>query len=296
MRLAVFLAVLAALSACADAPPAAPAAVRTFTDDVGRTVRVPARPARVVPLAPSLTETLVAAGGLARLAAVTPYETVPAAVRALPTVGTYPLDREALLALGADLVVGTDQVNDPAEGDALAALGVPAVYFRFETLADVPRVLRRLGALLGTERTAEAAADSFAARLARATAPPPARPPSTLVLIGDDVLYAFGRASYVHEMVRRAGGASATRTLPGEGVTLASEWVVAQAPERIVVLAGPGYRAADLLAKHPAWARVPAVRTGHVCGVDPDLLSRPGPRLPAGVAALRACLAAASER
>ena len=301
MRATAALVLLALFAGCRDAAPAAP---RTFTDDLGRTVGVPARPGRVVPLAPSLTELVVAAGGLSRLAAVTPYETVPASVRGLPTVATYPLDREALVALGADLVVGTDQVNDPADGDATGRLGVPAVYFRFGTLADVPRVLRRVGALLRTERAAAAAADTFAAQLARATVPPPRRPPATLVLIGTDVLYAFGGASYVHEMVRRAGGASVTRGFAGEGVTLAPEWVVARAPERIVVLGGPersatggatgaaaGSRAA-LLAAQPAWAAVPAVRTGHVCSVDADLLSRPGPRLPAGVAALRACLAA----
>ena len=291
-RLALVLAVLAA-SGCRTAPPAAP---RVFTDDVGRVVPVPARSERVVPLAPSLTEIIVAAGGLGRLAAVTPYETFPPSVRTLPTVATYPLDREALLALGADLVVGTDQVNDPAEGDALGALGVPAVYFQFAALADVPRVLRRVGALLGTETVAEAAADSFDVRLARATVRAPPKPPSTLVLIGDDVLYAFGSTSYVHEMVQRAGGASVTREFSGEGVTLSSEWVVARAPERIVVLSGPAYRGASLLAKHPAWARVPAVRSGRVCGVDPDLISRPGPRLPAGVAALHACLATSDTR
>ncbi|MEM6285630.1 MAG: helical backbone metal receptor [Bacteroidota bacterium] len=286
------LALLAALavvsSACrTDAP--APDATRTFADDVGRTVEVPAEPRRVVPLAPSLTEMVAAAGGLDRLTARTPYCDHPPEAEALPVISTYPLDRERLVALGADLVVGTDQVNDPGEGDALGALGVPAVYLSFGALADIPRGLRRLGDLLGTGDAAEAAAQQFEARIAgRERAGPDA--PRVLVLIGDDVLYAFGAASYVHDMVALAGGRSATTAFPGEGATLSSEWVLDASPDVVVVLRD-AYGPDDLRAAQPAWdGALPALADGRVCGVDPDLVSRPGPRLADGVAALAACL------
>ncbi|MFN3596721.1 MAG: ABC transporter substrate-binding protein [Rubricoccaceae bacterium] len=295
--LALGLLALGLLAGACRAPetPAPPARVM-FEDDLGRTVEVPAAPARIVPLAPSLTEMLAAAGGLGRLAAVSPYDSYPPEALALPRVSTYPLDREALLALGADLVVGTDQVNNPAEGDDLARLGVPAVYFRFTSLSDVPRVLRRMGTLLGTEATAEQGARAFEDAVARhAAAARPGAPPRTLVLISDDVLYAFGGASYVHEMVRLAGGESLTARFPGEGVTLSSEFVLEAQPERIVVLGGAGYDPARLVARHPTWRGLPAVAGGHVCGLEADLVSRPGPRLVQGLEALRACLAPAPE-
>ena len=280
------LAALALAGCRADAP--ADGATRTFTDDVGRTVRVPASPQRVAPLAPSLTEMVAAAGGLGRLAARTPYCDHPPAAEALPVVSTYPLDRERLVALGADLVIGTDQVNDPGEGDGLAALGVPAVYLHFGALADVPRGLRRLGDLLGTADAAEAAARRFEARLARRERAGPGAP-RVLVLIGDDVLYAFGGASYVHDMVALAGGRSVTDVFEGEGATLSSEWVLEASPDVVVVLRD-GYGAGDLRAAQPVWAALPALAERRVCGVDPDLVSRPGPRLADGVDALASCL------
>lgn len=261
-----------------------------FTDDLGRSVVLAAPPERVVPLAPSMTEVVAAAAGVERLVAVSPHDHHPPAVRDLPRIGIYPLDVEAVVAHRADLAVGTTQINDPADGDRLGELGVPTVYFRFERLADVPRVLRRVGALLGTEARADSAAAAFEARLAELEATrPEGPPPRTLVLIGDDVLYAFGGASYVHEMVRLAGGASLTAAFEGEGVTLSPEFVLREQPERIVVL-GVDYDPERLTRRHPAFRGLPAVVEGRVCGVDPDLIGRPGPRLVEGVAALRHCI------
>lgn len=284
--------VLLAVAAGCQPNAAAPETTRAFTDDVGRTVRVPVQPERVVPLAPSLTEMIAAAGGLGQMAARTPYCDYPEAAQRLPTVSTYPLDHERVLAFGADLVVGTDQINDPGEGDMLAALGVPAVYLHFGTLADVPRGLRTLGDLLGTAAVAEQAARQFEARLAAHAKTDSASAPRVLVLIGDDVLYTFGGASYVHDLVALAGGRSVTAGFGGESVTLSSEWVLDQAPDVVVVLEA-GYDADDLRAAQPSWRGLPALAAGRVCGVDSDLVSRPGPRLADGADALAACFARA---
>lgn len=272
----------------------APAAdsMQTVQDDLGRSVRLPRAPRRIVPLAPSVTELVAAAGGLDRLVARTPYCNAPEAVLALRPISTYPLDREAVLAVQADLVIGTDQVNDPSVGDDLARLGIPAFYLNFETLADVPRALRAMGDLLGTRVAAEAAARRFEERVGDTTAPLPDAP-RVLLLIGDDILYGFGGASYVHDLVARAGGRSITAQLDGEGVTLSNEWVLTQAPDVIVVLAGTDYRVGDLSAAQPAWAEVPALQREAVCGLDPDLIVRPGPRLADGIDALAACIDAA---
>ncbi|MEM0960967.1 MAG: helical backbone metal receptor [Bacteroidota bacterium] len=282
---------LFALGGCrTDAPAAEGPDTRPLTDDVGRTVTVPTDPQRIVPLAPSITELMVAAGGLDRLAARTLYDDYPDAVQSLNPISTYPLDRERLLGLGTDLVIGTDQVNDVSEGDALAGLGVPAVYLRFEGLDDVPRSLRLLGDLFGTTETAEEAAQRFESRLdQRQQAGPDA--PRVLVLIGDDPLYTFGRASYIHDMVEHAGGQSVTTGFAGEGATLSAEWVISESPDVVMMLREP-YGPDDLRAAQPAWDTLPVLAEGRVCGVDPDLVSRPGPRLADGIDAMAACLTA----
>ena len=84
-------------------------------------------------------------------------------------------------------------------------------------------------------------------------------------------------------------GESVTAGLGDAGAVLSEEWVVARAPEVVVLLIDP-YDPADLVRHHPSWAGLPAVRAGRVHGLDPDLASRPGPRMADGVARLAAIL------
>jgi iron complex transport system substrate-binding protein len=248
-------------------------------DDLGREVTFPARPARVLALAPSLTEIVYALGG--DVPAVSPVDDYPPAVTSLPRFSTFPLDHEGVVALEPDLLLATDQVNRLDDAEALAAAGVPTYFFRLRGPADVPRVLRDAGRLLGLD--GEAPARAFEARMAEVAAAVAGAPrPRVLMLVGDETPYAFGLAT---EMAAAAGGESVTAGLGDAGAVLSEEWVVARAPEVVVLLIDP-YDPADLVRHHPSWAGLPAVRAGRVHGLDPDLASRPGPRMAEGVARL----------
>jgi iron complex transport system substrate-binding protein len=56
-----------------------------------------------------------------------------------------------------------------------------------------------------------------------------------------------------------------------------TEAVVAAAPD-VVLLTHANRTLGDLRAR-PGWAAVPAVREGRVYALDPDAISRPGPRI-----------------
>ena len=254
-----------------------------MVDDLGRgvTFRAPAR--RVLALAQSLTEIVYAVGGA--VTAVSPVDDYPPAVSRLPTFATFPLDHEHVVSLRPDLVLATDQVNRPDDADALAGAGVATYFFRLDGPADVPRVLRTTGRLLGHD--GETPARAFEARLAEVRAAVAGAPrPRVLVLVGDETPYAFTLAG---PMVEAAGGTSVTESLDDSGAVLSEEWVIGAAPDVIVVLIDP-YDPAELVRHHPTWRELPAVRAGRVHGLDPDFASRPGPRMAEGVARLAAIL------
>jgi len=76
--------------ACAQATASAPLAqisTREVVDEVGRSVRVPLAPSRIVSLAPSLTETLYALGLQDRLVGDTEYCDYPVEAQKKPKVG-----------------------------------------------------------------------------------------------------------------------------------------------------------------------------------------------------------------
>ncbi len=258
-------------------------AART-TDDLGRSVAVPPAVERVVTLAPNLTELVYAAGAGDKLAGVTTADDYPPAVEALPRFSALPIDFEAVAALEPDLVLANDNVNSPRDVETFTALGFPVYFFAFQTLGDVLGSLRTMGDLLGSPDAAGRAADSLQAAMEALrvrTAAAKTRP-LTLFLITDDVLYAFGRESYVHALIDVAGGHSATAGMDTVRPVLSEEFVLDAKPEVIVVASGEDYDPARLLAAHPTWDIVPAVADGRVYGVDPDLFLRPSPRLVEG--------------
>lgn len=292
------------LSACSTPDAAEPSAssladsVRTFTDDIGRTVTLPPV-RRIVSLAPNLTEIAFAAGAGAQVVAVGRSDDYPPAVDTLPHVSVLPVDVEAIVAHEPDLVLATTQVNAARDADTFDAVSIPSYYFSFPTLQSVFDAIRRMGELAGTPEAARDSSASLQEAFARiqartdsilAAKDSPTQEsvtrPSVLVLAGSDVLYSFGASSYIQTMVEAAGGRSVTRSLENAAPTLSEEFVLRSQPDVIVGAFGTDSPAQTLLSNHPSFDIVPAIETGRVYNIDSDLLFRPGPRLVSGTDAL----------
>ncbi len=254
-----------------------------LVDALGRAVEMTPPAARVLSLAPNLTEIIYAIGAGDRLVAASQADTYPPQVRDLPAFSSFPPDHERIVELNPDLLFATDEINSPTDADALARVGVATYFFSFADIASVPAAIRTAGGLLGVD--GEPAAMAFEATIDSVRQATEGQPsPSTLLLVGDDVLYAFGRESYASEAIRAAGGENLTDAFDGRSAVVSEEFVLENRPEVIIVLSDEAYSADQLLQKHPTWSIIPAVEDGRVYGIHPDLLSRPGPRLAKGIA------------
>lgn len=165
---------------------------------------------RIVSLCPSTTETLAALGLLPSLVGVTRFCIHPAAgVEAIPKVGgTKDPDLDRILALEPDLVFLNAEENRREDYEALRAR-LPA-----STTLDVshPRgvdevapLLRRVGALTGTQPLAERYAAELEASLERLAALP-GRSFRVAYLIWRKPWMAVGPGTYVSDLLARAGG------------------------------------------------------------------------------------------
>lgn len=261
----------------------------TFVDALDREVHLAEPARRLVSLAPNLTEIAFAAGAGDSLLAVTRADDFPPPVAEITRISALPLDVELLVEIDPDLVLATTQVNSTKATDMLEALEIPVAFFSFRSIEDVFEATQAVGRLTGHLDAARDTVQALRASLEAATITetPGTDRPRVLFLIGRETLYSFGNESYVHEMIRRAGGYSITQEIGRAAPVLSEEYVLEQDPDLIIGAWGADASLDALLAAHPSWRTLRAVRAGHVYGVDPDLVLRPGPRLVEGVRELK---------
>ena len=273
-RAAVFVFVLAAL-ACREAPTAA------VTDGLGRAVVVPSRVARVVTLAPNVTEIIFAMGAGAKIVGTDDYSNFPAAARKLPKVGGMQPNVEKIAALRPDLVIASSEGNHPALAPALTAAGIPLYVVRTDRMHEIAPAMQVVGEMLDAPRTEDAVRELE--REIAAQRRTRAKKLRVMFAVWVDPLYVGGRETFTDDVLKLTGAQNAVEVTGWPQYSLES--LLANPPDLIVYPRGavtPQQIAA--LQK-----RVPELRAP-IVAVDEDIFQRPGPRVPQAARALNAIL------
>ncbi|MGZ5194531.1 MAG: ABC transporter substrate-binding protein [Ramlibacter sp.] len=257
------------------------------TDDRGVTVTLPQAPRRIVTLLPSLTEVVCALGQCDRLVGVDRYSDYPATVRALPQLGGG-LDPniEAVVALRPDVVL---MATSSRAVQRLESLGLKVVALEPHDVADVRRVIARVGQVLDVPdaqrlwREIDAGVNTAAASI-----PPAARNIRVYFEVGRGP-YAAGEASFIGETLARLGARNIVPRSEGPFPKINPEFVVRADPDLIMI----SQNAAPQLEQRPGWASLRALREGRLCVFSPEdsaVLVRPGPRMAQAARLMAQCI------
>jgi len=263
----------------------APLISQPLTDDTGRQLQLDEPPARIVSLAPSITEMVFAIGAEDKLVARSQACSYPPEVKAYPEVTTFPqLDLEQLQATEADLVLTTDEIFTPEDLAHLERTGLQIYLQSYRGLPDVYRGIRDLGKLLDREAAANALADSLARLEARITDSTRGQVHyRTMVLVSNDPLKVVGGGSYINELIEKAGGLNIYAEKEEAYPVTTVEEILSLQPEYIIIPSKQTGIYADLLVQYPPLYNTPADVAKQVHVMDPDLLYRPGPRMLRGL-------------
>jgi iron complex transport system substrate-binding protein len=270
---------------------AAPAQV-VVQDDLKREVRLVRAPARVISLAPSVTETICALGECARLVATDRWSDHPPEVRTLPKAGGLDdTSLETVVRLRPDVVFAYRSA--PAI-DRLAGLGIAVVAVDADRLADIARVTTLVATVLGVPERATALNARLAAELdtiareSRARRADRAKAPSIYFEI-DSAFHAASRGSFIGELLDRLDTRNIVPAALGAFPRVNGELVVRADPDVLILSAADAPR----VATRPGWSTLRAVRETRICTFAPperDAIVRPGPRVTTGLRALADCL------
>ena len=250
----------------------------------GETVRV----RRIVSLVPNVTEMLFAIGAGDRVVGVSSFDEYPPAVKKIARVGgLLDPDLERIFALRPELVVVYGSQRELQA--QLQQAGMRTYSYRHGGVADITGIMRELGAMLGTEPQAEAAAKQIESGLARIRARVSGlRRPRVLLVFGREKgalrgIYASGGVGFLHDLVEIGGGQDVFADIKRESVQASTELILSRAPEVIIEIHGSEVLSSDTAAREAAeWtvlSSVPAVQHRRVYVLSGQELVTPGPRI-----------------
>jgi iron complex transport system substrate-binding protein len=287
-RLKPFVVLLAALLAACGARAGRSTGSLVAVDDAGDTVRL-ARPAsRIVSLSPATTELIFAIGAGDRLVGRTRWCDYPGAAQAVADVGDgIPPNIEGVLARRPDLVLLYRSPQNVDAAERFRAAGAAVLQLDFDHLADVSRLARLLGPLVGHARESDSLARSLESDLARLELPADgAAGPSVLILAWDQPPMAIGAGSFQSEILTLAGGRNVFADIASPSATVSIEAIAARNPS-IILVSDTGVPA---FARRPEWRVVRAVREQRFVHLATPAFGRPSPRAPELVLELRRVL------
>lgn len=267
----------------ADTPiatdPAFPLTVER-SDGVELTIEEP--PERIVSLDPSATEIFYAVGAGDQLVAADLFSNFPEEVGDKARLDAFLPSPEAIISEDPDLIVIFSNESGIVETlDSISSVQLQVLYLEVPT--DLDGVFERIqlfADISGHSTEAEDLVDSLIERLN-----------IVLETVGDDVdgprifheldnlLFTVGPESFIGALYEVLGAENIAAAAGEPFPQLSSEAVIAADPE-VIVLADESFgEDIETVRARPGWDVISAVVQARVHGVDPDIASRPGPRI-----------------
>ncbi|MFT2010431.1 ABC transporter substrate-binding protein [Pontibacter sp. 13R65] len=246
-------------------------------DGLGRELRLPKQPKRVLALAASMTEMLFAVCDTATIVARTPNCDYPAGVYSKPVVNNYPVDYEQVLLLKPDLVFTVEGITPLETAERLKELGVPVYYLKFRTVEDVFKGLETIGSIVGREQQAKQLTDSLRREVAQIEArhKDQVTTPRVLAIAGYDPIYVYGHSTVITDKLRILGAANAVEESFG---AQSREYILKANPD--VLLGGtPEEMENEFFSIYPELRKIKAYQQKRMYAPTQDLMGRASPRV-----------------
>ena len=257
----------------------------SIMDASGALVKKPPKGCSIVSLAPNITEILYAIGVGDRLVGVSQYSNYPEAAKKLPKVGGFAnLNVERIVFLSPGVAVGTMDGNSKAQVEKLRSLGITVFCIYPTNVQGLMQSISQLGEFFDRQDDANALVKNMEAmfKFVKAKAYEKAKQhgrPTVLIALDTDPLISASGQTFIGQLVAMAGGNNILMNSIIDYPKVSVESLVASPPE-VILVAGHGQNEALLrqLTERPSYQDMPAVKNGRVFLLDPDVVTRPGPR------------------
>jgi iron complex transport system substrate-binding protein len=256
----------------------------SLKDDLGRTVTLKTAPKRIISMLPSHTETLFALGVGSKVVGIDQFSNSPKLeTDKIQKVGnTFTPNLEAIAALKPDLVLIDDSAYSKLS-ENLEKLGIVVYAGMAQTYIESFEKIAILGRLTGASQTAQQIITRLRADINQLGAKIVRQKKVSVYFEVDPTPYAAGEASFIGELLSRAGGKNIIQKNLGAFPQISPELVIKANPSVIL-----GVNLADVSSR-PGWATIAAIQNKRVYNPTPeenDAIARGGVRLAEALRAL----------
>ncbi|SHF29974.1 iron complex transport system substrate-binding protein [Seinonella peptonophila] len=245
-------------------------------DQAGQIVTIKQEPKRIVSLIPSATEIAFALKLDDKVKAVTSNDDYPSQVKKLPKVGDMKINPEKVLEQAPDLVLASSLIGKDVL-DQLKKRGLTVLVVDANNIRQVYQSIDLIGDATNHTRQADQLIASMEKRkltlFRQLAAIPTAKRVKVWLEMGPE-LFSVGGDTLQNELIQVAGGNNVAAKEKG-WPQISAEKVISWNPDVIV----SSYGGEDKIIQRSGWNTVHAIQTKHVFVIDPNLISRPGPRI-----------------
>jgi iron complex transport system substrate-binding protein len=262
---------------------------RQVIDDLGRTVTLEEIPQRIVSLAPSNTEILFALNLGNRVVGVSDFCDYPEELLdkiddgEIQRVGsTWPgFSLETIVSLVPDVAFAIGETV-PDYVDDLEGLGIPVVMLQPHNVAGIFGDIEIVGEITGKETEADELIDDMhehMVSICATTATATTRPTIFYELDATNpaLPWTAGSGTFIDILITLAAGDNIASVVEG-WTTFSLEELIACDPDMIILGDYPWVSPQDVIARE-GWETLSAVQNEAIYSIDPDLISRAGPRI-----------------
>ena len=276
-----------ASSAAASSAAAAAAQFPVTVTTASGPVKIKARPARIVSLSPTATEDLYAVGAGTQVVAVDADSDYPPGAPVTKLSGLTP-NIEAIAKYNPAVVIAPANTGGLVTG--LTKLGIPVLIEpAAATLADAYAQIDQIGQATGHPAQAEQTVTSMKTQIAATVKQAGSSHPGLTYYyeLSANPYYSAASSTFIGQVVGLFGlkniADAADKASDGGYPELTEEYILKAQP-KIIFLSdnqtADGGQTAAIVSARPGWSAIPAVKDHEVIGLNDDIASRWGPRLP----------------
>jgi len=251
---------------------------------------------------PSITETLYALGLSEEVVGVTQNCNYPPEAKLKEKIGRETVNLEKVIALKPDLILMLEDAQKK-DIEKLKRFGLPIFTINPHTVAEVLDSITEIGQVTGATAEARRLVEGMKERIDNTKKPRSASTalgtmslsnglfagfltprPMVFVVVGWEPLISAGPGTFINDVIRLAGGVNLAERTNSPYPQYDFEELLKNDPPYIII--PEGLISMDEVKKSDRWRQLSAVKSGKILFVDPDILSRPGPRVVLAIEAI----------